>query len=88
MLSNIGPGGATEFASTRAAWAELSARMPRTARGGVALHDFGWPRSRIVPELVSEQERADWPPVRRAMVPDGRHGSALYLGAHARGVEA
>ena len=82
-----GAGGDTEFASTRAAWAELSADLQRKAWGRVALHDFGWSRSRVAPELVSERERADWPPVRQAAVLDGPHGPALYLGAHARGIE-
>jgi alpha-ketoglutarate-dependent 2,4-dichlorophenoxyacetate dioxygenase len=83
-----GAGGDTEFASTRAAWAELPPDLRREARGRVALHDFGWSRSRVAPELVSERERADWPPVRQAVVLDGGpHGPALYLGAHARGIE-
>lgn len=82
-----GAGGDTEFASTRAAWAELPSELQDAARGRVALHDFGWSRSRIAPELVSDRERADWPPVRQAVVLDGPRGPALYLGAHARGIE-
>jgi alpha-ketoglutarate-dependent 2,4-dichlorophenoxyacetate dioxygenase len=83
-----GAGGDTEFASTRAAWAALPPDLQREARGRVALHDFGWSRSRVAPELVTDQERADWPPVRQAVVLDGGpHGFALYLGAHARSVE-
>ena len=83
-----GAGGDTEFASTRAAWAELPPDLQREAWGRVALHDFGWSRSRVAPELVTEQERADWPPVRQAVVLDGgAHGPALYLGAHARSIE-
>src|SRR3712207_1110306 len=80
-------GGDTEFASMRAAWAELPPDLQREARGRAALHDFGWSRSRVAPELVTEQEHADWPPVRQAVVLDGPHGSALYLGAHARSIE-
>jgi alpha-ketoglutarate-dependent 2,4-dichlorophenoxyacetate dioxygenase len=83
-----GAGGDTEFASMRAAWAALPPELQREAWGRVALHDFGWSRSRVAPELVSERERADWPPVRQAMVLDGgAHGFALYLGAHARTIE-
>ena len=82
-----GAGGDTEFASTRAAWSALPAELQREARGRVALHDFSWSRSRVAPELVTEQERADWPPVRQAVVLDGPHGPALYLGAHARSIE-
>ncbi len=83
-----GAGGDTEFASMRAAWAALPPELQREAWGRVALHDFGWSRSRVAPELVTEQERADWPPVRQAVVLDGGpHGFALYLGAHARTIE-
>ncbi|MBD0272772.1 MAG: TauD/TfdA family dioxygenase, partial [Acetobacteraceae bacterium] len=80
-------GGDTEFASTRAAWSALPSELQREARGLVALHDFGWSRSRVAPELVTEKERADWPPVRQALVLEGPHGPALYLGAHARSIE-
>ena len=83
-----GEGGDTEFASTRAAWAALPPDLQREAWSRVALHDFGWSRSRVAPELVTEQERADWPPVRPGVVLDGGpHGFALYLGAHARSIE-
>ena len=37
-------------------------------RGRVAVHDFGWSRSRIAPDLVSEAERTQHPPVRQAML--------------------
>lgn len=54
----------------------------------MAVHDFGWSRARVSPDLVTEEERAAWPPVRQAVVlEEGRHGASLYLGAHARAVE-
>ena len=80
-------GGDTEFASMRAAYAELPMELEAAVQGMTAIHDFGWSRSRIDPALVSEVERADWPSVRHPMVVAGAHGPALYLGAHARMVE-
>jgi alpha-ketoglutarate-dependent 2,4-dichlorophenoxyacetate dioxygenase len=81
-------GGETEFASMRAAWAELPEALRAAARGRVAIHDFGWSRSRVAPELVTEAERTQHPPVRQAMVlEENPHGPALYLGAHAARIE-
>ena len=80
-------GGDTEFASMRAAYAGLPERLKAAVRGRIVVHDFGWSRSRVDPALVTEAERADWPPVRHPMVVAGAHGPALYLGAHARMVE-
>jgi alpha-ketoglutarate-dependent 2,4-dichlorophenoxyacetate dioxygenase len=80
-------GGDTEFASMRAAYAELPEALKAAVQGRTAIHDFGWSRSRVDPALVTEAERADWPPVRHPMVVTGAHGPALYLGAHARMVE-
>jgi alpha-ketoglutarate-dependent 2,4-dichlorophenoxyacetate dioxygenase len=81
-------GGETEFASMRAAWAALPGALRAAARGRVAIHDFHWSRSRVAPDLVTEAERIQHPPVRQAMVlEENPHGPALYLGAHARSVE-
>jgi alpha-ketoglutarate-dependent 2,4-dichlorophenoxyacetate dioxygenase len=80
-------GADTEFASMRAAWTEMPEKLKRRMRGRIAVHDFGWSRSRVAPSLVTESERADWPPVRQPVVLDSPHGEALYLGAHARTIE-
>jgi len=81
-------GGETEFASMRAAWEALPEALREAARGRVAVHDFFWSRSRVAPDLVTEAERGQHPPVRQAMVlEENPHGPALYLGAHARSVE-
>jgi alpha-ketoglutarate-dependent 2,4-dichlorophenoxyacetate dioxygenase len=54
----------------------------------VALHDFGWSRSRVDPALVTEAEKTQHPPVRQAVVlEENPYGPALYLGAHARSIE-
>lgn len=82
-----GEGGDTEFASMRAAYAELPDDLKAAVRGRIAIHDFGWSRSRVDPNLVSDAERADWPPVRQPTVLEGPHGPSLYLGAHAARVE-
>ena len=82
-----GEGGNTEFASLRAAYAALPEDLRAAVQDRMVVHDFGWSRSRVDPALVTEAERADWPPVRHPMVVAGAHGPALYLGAHARMVE-
>jgi alpha-ketoglutarate-dependent 2,4-dichlorophenoxyacetate dioxygenase len=60
-------GGDTQYASMRAAYAALSDEDKRLVEGLVAVHDFGWSRSRIDPALVTDTERADNPPVRQAV---------------------
>ena len=80
-------GGDTQYASMRAAYAALSDEDKRLVEGLVAVHDFGWSRSRIDPALVTDAERASNPPVRQAVVVDSPNGKALYLGAHARFIE-
>ena len=81
-------GGDTEFASMRAAFAALDPAEQRALRGRVAIHDFGWSRTRVDAALVTEAERSQHPPVRQALVlEENPHGPALYLGAHARSIE-
>lgn len=78
-------GGATEFASTRAAYPSLPDRLKRLAERAVAVHDFAWSRDQIRPGFFTDAERAEYPPVRhpvvRANPANGR--KALFLGAHA-----
>lgn len=81
-------GGDTEFASMRAAFAALDPTEQDALRGRVAIHDFGWSRTRVDAALVTEAERRQHPPVRQALVlEENPHGPALYLGAHARSIE-
>lgn len=80
-------GGDTEYASMRAAYAALPEADKRAIEGVVAVHDFAWSRSRVDQTLMTDAERAAHPPVRQAMVLDGPHGKALYLGAHAARIE-
>ena len=81
-------GGNTEYLSMRAAWASLPDQMKQKVEGLVAIHDYAHGRSKIAPDLVTEEERAAVPPVRQAIVLDhGEHGKSLYLGAHCASVE-
>lgn len=82
-------GGDTEFISMRAVYAALPDHLKRATAGRVAVHDYAYSRSRIDPNLVTDEERATVPPVRQAMVLDHGPdcGRSLYLGAHAARVE-
>ena len=80
-------GGNTEFASMRAAYAELPEELRRAVDGRVAIHDYAHSRARIDPGLVTAAERAALRPVRQAMVLDGPRGRSLYIGAHAARIE-
>jgi alpha-ketoglutarate-dependent 2,4-dichlorophenoxyacetate dioxygenase len=78
-------GGATEFASARAAYASLPEDLKRRVEKAVAVHDFAWSRDQIRPGFFTAEERAEFPPVRHPLVRtnpvNGR--KALFLGAHA-----
>lgn len=82
-------GGDTQYCCMRAAYAELPQRLKDAVEGRVAIHDYGWSRSKVDPGLVTEEERRAVPPVRQAMVLDHgpELGRSLYLGAHAARVE-
>jgi alpha-ketoglutarate-dependent 2,4-dichlorophenoxyacetate dioxygenase len=72
----------------RAAFAALDPAEQDELRSRVAIHDFGWSRTRVDATLVTEAERSQHPPVRQALVlQENPHGPALYLGAHARRIE-
>ena len=78
-------GGATEFASTRAAYAALPDALKRRVETAIAVHDFSWSRDQVRPGFFTEKERAEFPPVRHPVVrmnPVNRRES-LFLGAHA-----
>lgn len=82
-------GGDTEFISMRAVYQALPESLKAAIEGKVVIHDYAYSRSKIDPDLVTDEERAAVPPVRQTMVID--HGPALgkslYLGAHAARVE-
>jgi alpha-ketoglutarate-dependent 2,4-dichlorophenoxyacetate dioxygenase len=82
-------GGATEFASARAAYPSLPEALKRRVETAVAVHDFSWSRDQVRPGFFTAEERAVYPPVRHPIVRtnpvNGRR--ALFLGAHASHVE-
>jgi alpha-ketoglutarate-dependent 2,4-dichlorophenoxyacetate dioxygenase len=81
-------GGDTEFCFMRAAWNALPESARKAAEGRIAVHDFNWSRARTDPAMVTDNERAAHPPVRRAIVAtENPYGPALYLGQHARSVD-
>src|SRR5262245_48092631 len=82
-------GGATEFASARAAYPALPEALKQRARDGVVVHDFSWSRDQIRPGFFTDKERAEYPPVRHPLVRrnpvNGRE--SLFLGAYSSHVE-
>lgn len=78
-------GGDTEFAAMRAAYAALPEATRRRIDGLVAEHSFAYSRGLIDPTVLSDEEKAEAPPVRQALVRtnpvNGR--KSLYIGAHA-----
>ena len=82
-------GGATEFASARAAYPSLPEDLKRQVEHAVVVHDFAWSRDQVRPGFFTAEERAVYPPVRHALVRanpvNGRR--ALFLGAHASHVD-
>ena len=82
-------GGATEFASARAAYPSLPEALKRRAEGLTVVHDFSWSRDQVRPGFFTEKERAEYPPVRHPLVRTNPVNGlkSLFLGAHASHVE-
>ena len=82
-------GGETEYASMILAWDDLPEATKSKVDGKVALHHFATSRNRIDPDMVSEAEHDQLPPVRQIMVRDipetGKR--ALYVGSHTGAIE-
>ena len=78
-------GGETEFATERAAYADLPAARRERIDPLVAIHDFAYNRSLIDPKLMTEKQKQETPPVPQAVVrtnpANGRRN--FYAGAHA-----
>ena len=78
-------GGATEFASMRAAWDALSREKRQSLEGLVAEHSLFNSRRQVDASVMSEEQRKETPPVRQAVVrrnpANGRKN--LFIGAHA-----
>jgi alpha-ketoglutarate-dependent 2,4-dichlorophenoxyacetate dioxygenase len=82
-------GGETEFVSTRLAYDRLDPGLRQLVDNSFAWHHYAHSRGMIAPDLASEEERVQLPPVCWRMVwknpVNGRN--ALYLASHAYAVE-
>jgi alpha-ketoglutarate-dependent 2,4-dichlorophenoxyacetate dioxygenase len=82
-------GGATELASTRAAWAEMPEALKARIRGRGIRHHYAESRARISPELAQLEMFHKWPETRWNAIwrnpVNGRE--ALYIASHARAVD-
>jgi alpha-ketoglutarate-dependent 2,4-dichlorophenoxyacetate dioxygenase len=78
-------GGATEFASARAAWPSLPEPLKRRAENALVVHDFSWSRDQVRPGFFTDKERGEYPPVRHPLVRTNpvTGEKSLFLGAHA-----
>lgn len=78
-------GGATEFASTRAAYESLSPEKQAELDELIVEHDFGHSRG-LVGFAFTEQELAEYPPVRHRLVRTNAHTGrrSVMIGAHAK----
>lgn len=82
-------GGELEFASTRAAYARLSADIKARIADLVAVHDYVYSRSKVGENVVSSSLAASLPPVRQKLVRTNQSTGAknYYVGSHARSIE-
>ena len=82
-------GGETEFTSTRLAWERLPPKLQTRLRDAIATHSYANSRDQIHPDLATELERKQLPPVRWRM--NWRNPSndrrALYVASHAYAIE-
>jgi alpha-ketoglutarate-dependent 2,4-dichlorophenoxyacetate dioxygenase len=77
-------GGATQYVSTRAAYARLPADMQETIDPLIAIHDYVFSRSKVAE--VAEDHAATLPPVKHKMVRTnpGNGAKNYFVGSHAR----
>ena len=82
-------GGETEFTSTRCAWERLPADLQSKLKDAIATHSYANSRDQIHPDLATEVERKQLPPVRWRM--NWRNPSndrrALYVASHAYAID-
>ncbi|MCI0528022.1 MAG: TauD/TfdA family dioxygenase [Nitrospira sp.] len=78
-------GGETEYASTRAAYAALPDEKRAMLEGLIAVHSIAYSRSLIASDLMTEEYKAEVPPVQQILVrtiPETGE-KALFIGSHA-----
>lgn len=78
-------GGETEFATMRAAYADLPEETKEAIEGKVAIHSILYSRSLINPELFNKEQQDEVPPVPQALVRENpvHHRRNYYVGSHA-----
>jgi alpha-ketoglutarate-dependent 2,4-dichlorophenoxyacetate dioxygenase len=78
-------GGATELASTRAAYESLSDAVKEEIKDLIVEHDFSYSRG-LVGFTFTAEEEAKFPPVRHRLVRVNRHTGrkSVLIGAHAK----
>lgn len=78
-------GGQTEFASTRAAYADLDAERQRQVDNGYATHSLAYSRAKVAKGLMSKELQKSLPPVERPLVRvnPSTGDRSLYVASHA-----
>jgi alpha-ketoglutarate-dependent 2,4-dichlorophenoxyacetate dioxygenase len=84
-----GEGGETEYTSTRRAWERLPSDLQARLKDAVATHSYANSRDQIHPDLATETERKQLPPVRwRLNWRNPTNGlRALYVASHAYAID-
>ena len=82
-------GGETQFASMRAGYDSLADKKKMELDDLVCIHDFAYSRALIDPNLLTNDNKAEVPPVRQAIVRENpvHKKKNLFLGAHASYIE-
>jgi alpha-ketoglutarate-dependent 2,4-dichlorophenoxyacetate dioxygenase len=82
-------GGETEFASTRAAWADMPEALKARTRNAVVRHRYAHSRAKVDRELATGELFTMWPDrAWRAVWPNPVNGAeALYIASHAFAVD-
>ncbi len=82
-------GGATLFASTRAAYGRMSASRKAELDPLLVIHDYVFSRSKVAPDAVSPELAARLPPVRHRLVRrnPGTGARNLFIGSHAKAID-
>ncbi len=78
-------GGETEFATMRAAYADLPDDRKQGLEDLIVEHSFEYSRGKIDPEMLNQDQRDEVPPVPHVLIRDNPvHGrKSLYVGSHA-----
>ncbi len=78
-------GGETEFASTRAAYAELPEDRKQELDALIVEHSFAYSRSKVDPEMLNQEQKDEVPPVPHPLIRQNpvNGQKALYVGSHA-----